>query len=1137
MADLRIVDAPELSSSQIQDALKVPTGGYGNYAVTFLTIRDWLVNFKDVATKQDVSLKADQATTYTKIETDSLVSPKANISDVYKKTETYTKSEIDTKVGTVSGGYFKAFDTLANLQAATGMTTGQVAKVMNDPTATNNGDYYYNGTAWVKGYDSLTDSKAYTDSKVTMINQDILLKQPWLDLSKKADILLSSADFKTAALSISALSLTGTNSSTNYRVATVTKNHSTLGSRVLVLDDSAVVSSYIADSTVIKKGQETVALTGATVSGFATINWDALPDGFSASLSSSSRLYIDKSARNLYNEVSQNTAKVAEPFKTNKPIWLAPTYETAFSIASEADKKLAYAIKGIEVTGTHAYPYFVISVFAKNHVSYGNRIFVANNAGLSVMQFNELGVQRKGIQTVDLIPVGASALTAKMTIDWDSLSDGLLLNNANSALKINPTAKNLALAREIADANTSAIAQISTQSSSTFLATKPYRIAVAGSSITWGQGYLGQQSFVGIIEQNFRTKYASTLHAKDVAQTATTLTGENWYLGQAKRISGVNSFTEFTLSGDELSISIGRERGNAGAANIEVYVDDVLYDTFSTLNTLPFGTRSKSFTGNGADLKFDLEECFTYGHAVTVDGVAKTGSLNVQGAGGTIPASDDYMVTRKYNSTLNKVTHQIWFKVAPTGNININYNYGESISHMRGTLGNVAVGFTSNLESAYGDGSVSFDTTLPASVSSGIGFRQSDSRAVVTYKFDDIKSRKFKLLVKSLATGATGSTPYLDLNFVTNRMHHIMNAGIGGWMADYFIDHAIKLNTISEVINFNPDIVLLESCTNDDWQTFVAKATMTRSGLTNAQILADSSSNYFTTITGTSDNKTVTDTRLPIIAITESTIQLASSITDTGIAVGDVVTIGNYGGKVSRVAVRMIKSYNSATNTITLNRTISASDFYQCNTLSDLVGEHVIITNAPTWASQVKTLCDTVWSALPDCKFAIGTSGIPNYYHRRLFGYRELGQKIAKDYNITFVDFYNATRLYQHTQTMTTHQTITSTGASSYAVSGTAYVLGDWIVTVDGVEHKKCRITGGLSMHWASGITDPTLSNDSTLFKPYQLVFDANVPANGASIVIKKSSKLWSADYCHPNNPNGLLVFGQAASKILKDVN
>lgn len=74
-----------------------------------------------------------------------------------------TNALLQSNINSVSGGYFKAFDTLSNLNAATGMTTGQVAKVMGD-TSVNNGDYYYNGSSWVKGYDSLSDAKAYVDA-------------------------------------------------------------------------------------------------------------------------------------------------------------------------------------------------------------------------------------------------------------------------------------------------------------------------------------------------------------------------------------------------------------------------------------------------------------------------------------------------------------------------------------------------------------------------------------------------------------------------------------------------------------------------------------------------------------------------------------------------------------------------------------------------------------------------------------------------------------------------------------------------------------------------------------------------------------------------------------------------------------
>ncbi len=89
------------------------------------------------------------------------------------KTQRQVNTELDTKINSVSGGYFKAFDTLANLQAATGMTTGQVAKVMSDSTTLNNGDYYYDGKSWVKGYDALTDAKNYTDTLNTATNNAV----------------------------------------------------------------------------------------------------------------------------------------------------------------------------------------------------------------------------------------------------------------------------------------------------------------------------------------------------------------------------------------------------------------------------------------------------------------------------------------------------------------------------------------------------------------------------------------------------------------------------------------------------------------------------------------------------------------------------------------------------------------------------------------------------------------------------------------------------------------------------------------------------------------------------------------------------------------------------------------------------
>ena len=330
---------------------------------------------------------------------------------------------------------------------------------------------------------------------------------------------------------------------------------------------------------------------------------------------------------------------------------------------------------------------------------------------------------------------------------------------------------------------------------------------------------------------------------------------------------------------------------------------------------------------------------------------------------------------------------------------------------------------------------------------------------------------------------------------------------------------------------------MIESCTNDDWSTGLFKAHVERSGLTAAQILAEPTANYFTAISGTASNKTVNDVRIPMTAITSNTITLAANVVDVNIAVGDVVVIGDYGCNHQRVKVRTIKSYDSATKTITLNRSISADEFYQAESLSDLLSEFVMIYSAPTWVDANNQLVEMIESALPDCKISVATAGIPHFYLRKLFGYREIAQKVAKDNRIGFVDYFDATFDYQYSQQLSTHQTITSTGASEYTLTGSAYTFPNPKVFVNGVEHKKVRITGGLSKHWAGTITDPTMANTSNLTRSFKLIFDADVPPSVATIVVQKSDTVWANDYCHPTGPQGFWVLGQAAAKILKDVN
>ena len=85
---------------------------------------------------------------------------KANLEDVYTKSQTYTKSEVDTTFAAYVGGR-KAYTTLALAQAdQANLPANTAIEVTNDTTSSNNGTYQWNGTTLTKSaYDPLTQSK------------------------------------------------------------------------------------------------------------------------------------------------------------------------------------------------------------------------------------------------------------------------------------------------------------------------------------------------------------------------------------------------------------------------------------------------------------------------------------------------------------------------------------------------------------------------------------------------------------------------------------------------------------------------------------------------------------------------------------------------------------------------------------------------------------------------------------------------------------------------------------------------------------------------------------------------------------------------------------------------------------------
>lgn len=750
-------------------------------------------------------------------------------------------------------------------------------------------------------------------------------------------------------------------------------------------------------------------------------------------------------------------------------------------------------------------------------------------------------------------PVWVKAVSAGSDTTFDILIDyrlitttGIILNTTSEMFKLSPQIFEWdRLRTEFPSASTAVPV--------TALA-RAIRVSVAGSSITWGQGWLGEDSYVGDIERHLRTVLATTLHGADFALTGTSATVSNklFYKGSALRLQAANSEASFDLYGDELSLCIARERGNAGAALVEVYADGALLDTFSTWNDAAAASGlSANFVGDGATRQFDLGQAFTYGHSVTVAGAAKVVQMNTGGYGAGFPAGVDVLVIRKLVTIggVPQVRHFLWFATAPVNGTAIAASFaaGESITYVRGTIGQTVQALTGANESPYGDGNVAFDPANPANLSSGLGFRETDPRAVVSWSFATAAKRTFRVKIVGLDPRATG-TPQLYLNAATNRMHHLQNAGIGGWTAALLLNDS-GLNNLAAVQRFQPDVLLFESCTNDDWTTHVDRAWRSRTDLTDAQVRGDETSNWFHSVTYVGpDNYSVEDNRMVITAISETSVTFDGAATTFEVVPGDVVILGDFKGDNRRLACRVVKAWDAVTRRLTWARPLNSRELAHIGSLADLVGSTAMVKGAPVWVANVEAVIEGVRAALPECVIALGTGGIPNFYNRRLEGYRELAADIARRKGTLFEDFYARTLAWQYSQPATTQlyldasQGVVSSGASAYTLylsngskptpltDGSARLYRGWSVKVDGVEriNRGCHVEGGYKSGWPSGTAPMTKGNVGVVGDDYRLVFESGAPAPGASVVVKRAAAKWANDDTHPGTA-GIPVFGQAA--------
>jgi hypothetical protein len=865
-----------------------------------------------------------------------------------------------------------------------------------------------------------------------------------------------------------------------------------------------------------------------------------------------SKVYVNDGASTLTfsrvaTKVDASVAARADAIRSSAP-WLDPSVSDAEILANET---VIRAIKDVA-----AYPIeraqHRLTVLTLNDATFRTSAAL-RKVGQTVN--SHYGINANGTQaTVEegLIRVdfgateGSTRGTGALWFDPTGFANGVIISNSNSPILLNPD-------------------YISPRWQTESRA-EPHpdqlRISLGVSSITWGYGYNGWGSYVGLLERFLRERLATTYLAQQLyspSQTATMYyTEDTSYRGVIGKWSGVGASCGCRLYGDEISIAVAKERGNANAAIVELLIDGAVYDTFSTYNPLPAGTQPFSFTGDGVTTVFDLGKIGTYGHVLTVDGISRSVRLYDWpiSTGGGFQPSDFALVVRQAIAVGGNVEvhHVLAFKDPPANGAAIggSFSYGETIKPDKTTIGNKLVGIGSGLESPYGDGDVSFDPSAPATFSSGLDFRQTDDRAIQTWRFTDKRIRDVKFRVKDLDPRASGETPALFVGYVTNRAHRIQNAGIGGGRVDDWLD-TTDLKTTRQVAAFKPTHVIIESSTNDDWQVGSWKATRVLAGQTRAQVRGVRNGFDLTALSGSGENYTVTTSHIAITGVTPFSVTFAAGPTFNIAGDGsEVLILGDFHQDQRRVVARVISGWDAGTRTVSFDEELTLDDLAYIDSLAELAGSTAQVRQIGGWADNVELVVNQLRAKIAGVKILMGTGGIPNIQHRLLEGYRELGMRKAAELGIGWIDFYRMTEEWTY-QRFPARQLYIGPSANTEATGATSYVLYDASgvkptnsmlrnarVYVNGVEriNNGCYIRGGNKRGWASDVTTLTLNNQSYVVDEHTLVFDAHPPASGDDILVFVNEDWWSSDDTHPYSttnaePTGNLLFCQAVVRAM----
>lgn len=673
-------------------------------------------------------------------------------------------------------------------------------------------------------------------------------------------------------------------------------------------------------------------------------------------------------------------------------------------------------------------------------------------------------------------------------------------------------------------------------------ATKNWRICFAGSSVTWGGGFL-QSGLVKEAILNIQRNKSITVEPDmvEIKGSSSYLSGDNnqkYFGGKAVKITGRGSSIKFSIIGDEITLVQGIERNNNSASEIEVYIDGKLYDTMNNWNSSPIGTEKIKFEGDGVKKKFDLGRAFTFGHQIRLNDKLLKGGHNHGGyGGGAISDGLDYLVIRKYGKDKNgdpEVHHWISFKNAPAkgDKVFVAFSYGEEISYEKTTIGKSD---KEELESPYGDGDVSFDITKPTSVSSGLDFRETDNRAIKTYRFAEIKKRNVELKLKGNYNRAKG-VPYFIFNFATNRIFYFQNAGIGGWKLASFNNPKEFNRGYKKIVSFSPDILYMETTPNDDWNVKGYKLYTEYSDFS-LQELQSIRTLPIKSITYGEDSNTYNFQKW-VGKIAEITANSVTFLVDKHHKIdnlpgkGDHVFLGGYYSNNREYIVRKVDRYNEINHQLFFDRPISPDELLYKN-IETLNGMEIRVRSLSVFDKEFREFINHITKHQPGVKIASMANPLPIIGVRELWGYWDMMNDVSKDLGIDNLEvkpFYD----YQYSQNRDKELVVEPKALKVNPLTGYMEAI---IEGFDGGNYQNYEvIVNGKNVYGVdavvrnpfaygvdAGLKKEQLNMDyrkkgvranQQVNQKMELVFLKNAPQFG-KIHIKFSTKNWSEDGCH----------------------